>query len=63
MALCNLKAAIIEQFVQNTKGQIISEQNCDVLNFPKMQRNIARISALATKMGQVRKIKAHYHAN
>ena len=45
------------------KGQIISEQNCGVLNFPKMQRNIARISALATKMVQIRKIKAHYHAN
>jgi hypothetical protein len=46
-----------------TKGQIISEQKCGVLNFPKMQRNIARISALATKMGQIRKIEAHYHAN
>ena len=46
-----------------SKGQIISEQNCGVLNFPKMQRNIARISALATKMGQIRKIKAYYHAN
>ena len=42
------------------KGQIISEQNCGVLNFPKMQRNIARISALATKMVQIRKIKGHY---
>jgi hypothetical protein len=46
----------------STKGQIISEQNCGVLNFPKMQRNIAWISALATKMGK-KKIKAHYHAN
>ena len=26
-----------------------------------MQRNIARISALASKMGQVKKTKAHYH--
>jgi hypothetical protein len=46
-----------------TKGQIISEQNWGVSNFPKMQRNIARISALVTKMGQLRKIKAHYYAN
>ena len=45
------------------KGQIISEQNCGVLNIPKIQRNNARISALATKMGHIRKIKAHYHAN
>ena len=40
------------------KGQIISEQNCGVLSFPKMRQNIAMISALATKMGQIRKIKA-----
>ena len=37
------------------KGQIISEQNCGVLNFPKMQRIIARISALGSKMGQNKK--------
>ena len=30
------------------------------LNFPKMQQNIARISALASKMGQIKKIKALY---
>ena len=40
------------------KGQ---NKNCGVLNFPKMQRNIARISALAFKMGQVKKIKAFYY--
>jgi hypothetical protein len=45
------------------KGQVTSEQNCGVLNSPKLQRDIARISALATKMGQIRKIKAQYHAN
>ena len=45
-----------------SKGQIISEQNCGVLNFPKKQL-IVRISALATKMGQIRKKNAHYHAN
>ena len=38
------------------KGQIISEQKCDVLNFPKIHQNIARISALASKMGQIKKI-------
>ena len=45
------------------KGQLISEQIYAVLNFPKMQRNIARISALASKMGQIKKVKAHYHPN
>ena len=40
----------ISQF--NSKGQLISQQIYAVLNFPKMQRNIARISALASKMGQ-----------
>ena len=49
--------------IANNKGQIISEQNCGVLNFPKMKQNIAMISALATKMGQIRKIKAHFHAD
>ena len=51
----------ISQF--NSKGQLISEQIYAVLNFPKMQRNIARISALASKMGQIKKVKAHYHPN
>ena len=39
------------------KGQLISVQIYAVLNFPKMQRNIARVSALATKMGQIKKSK------
>jgi hypothetical protein len=42
-----------------SKGQLISEQICGVLNFPKMQQNIARISTLASKMGQIKKVKAH----
>jgi len=42
----------------SAKGHLISEQIYAVLNFPKMQRNIARISALASKMGQIKKIKA-----
>ena len=46
-----------------TKGQLISGHICGVLNFQKMQRNIARISALVSKMGQIKKVKAHYHPN
>ena len=45
------------------KGQLISEQIYAVLNFPKMQLNITRISALASKMGQIKKVKSHYHPN
>jgi hypothetical protein len=45
----------------HAKGQLISEQNYAFLNFPKMQRKIARISALASKMGQIKKIKANFH--
>ena len=38
------------------KGQIISEQICGVLKvFQKKQRNIARISALVSKMGEIKK--------
>ena len=47
--------------IPSAKGQLISEQIDAVLNFPKMQRNIARISALACKMGQIKKIKALYY--
>ena len=45
------------------KGQLISEQIYAVLNFQKMPRNIARISALASKMSQIKKVKAYYHPN
>ena len=45
------------------KDQIISEQICSVLNFPKKQRNIARISSLASKMGQIKKVNEHLHPN
>ena len=44
-----------------SKGQLTSEKIHAVLIFPKMQQNIARISALASKMGQIKKIKIHYH--
>ena len=39
---------------RRTKGQIISEQICGVLNFTKKHRIIARISALASKMDQIK---------
>ena len=45
----------------SSKGHLISEHT--VLNSPKMQRNITRISALAYKLGQIIKVKAHYHPN
>ena len=48
---------------KTTKGQSISEQIYGVLNFPKMQQNIARISALTSKMGQIKKVNPHYHPN
>ena len=44
-----------------SKGQIISEQICGVLDFPNVQQNNARISALASKTGQIAKIKALYY--
>jgi hypothetical protein len=40
------------------KGQLISEQI-----FQKCNDIIARISALASKVGQIKKVKAHYHPN
>ena len=52
-----------EKNVGFIKGQLISEQICSVLNFPKMQQYIARISALVSKMGQIVKLKAKYHPN
>ena len=45
------------------KGQLISLLTYAVLNFPKMHRNIANISALASKMGQIKKVNARYHPN
>ena len=47
--------------LNSNKGQIISEGNCGVLNFPKKQWNYLRISGLASKMGQIKKIKALYY--
>ena len=42
---------------EDVKFQLISEKIYAVLNFPKNHRNIARISALASKMGQIKKNK------
>ena len=56
--LCDITTTLIV-----AKGQLISEQIYAVLNFPKIQRNIDRISALASKMGQIKKAKACYHPN
>ena len=52
------------KFVVVAKGRIISEQNCFVfLILQKSNDIIVSISALGTKMGQIKKVKAHYHAN
>ena len=45
------------------KGQLISEYLFDMLNFPRKQRKIARISTLASKRGQIKKIKAIFIPN
>ena len=43
------------------KSQLISKQINAALNFPKMQQSITRISAQASKMFKIKKVKAHYH--
>ena len=43
------------------KGQIISERNCGVINFPKNNEVILRIFALASKMGKLKNMKAFYY--
>ena len=40
------------------KGHLISKCLFGALNFPKKQQNIARISDLASKGGQIKRIKA-----
>ena len=63
IVLSKKKSAFVNELGQTrTKGHLISEKN-SVLNFPKMQWYIARISALASKIGQIKKLKAHYHPN
>ena len=55
MGLEKYKMLLPKRFhlIVSTKGQLIQEQIYAVLNFPKMQRNIVRISALASKMGLI----------
>ena len=43
------------------KGQIISEQNCVSQIFQKSNEINVRISALASKMGQIKELKAIYY--
>ena len=50
----------ISKTESSAKGQLISEQIFAVLNFSKMQQNIAKISALACKMGQIKKMKGNF---
>ena len=45
------------------KGQLISEWNFGVFKSSKMWTFFWQISALASKMGQIKKITAHYWAN
>ena len=47
----------------NTKGQLISKGLVKVFICTKNERKYLCISALASKMGQIIKIMAHYHAN
>ena len=44
------------------KGQLISEWNFGVFKSSKMWTFFWQISALASKMGQIKKITAQYHA-
>ena len=57
--LCTRKKQLGKILLSPAKGQLISEQIYAVLNFPKMHRNIAKISALAHKMAQIKKVKRH----
>ena len=45
------------------KGQLISKANFEVFIWTKNERKYFCISALASKMGKIKKIMAHYHAN
>ena len=61
--LDQLKENYCKFFKKGLKGQIISEQICGVLKFSKKATNIARISALASKLGQIKKMKAIFYIN
>ena len=47
----------------DTKGQLNSEWLLDIFIWTKKERKYFCIPALASKMGQIIKIIAHYHAN
>ena len=53
----------ISQSRRRRKGQLISKGNFSVFNQTKNERKHFCISALASKMGQIIKIMAHYHPN
>ena len=48
---------------ESIKGQLISEWNFGVFKSSKKWTLFWQISALASKMGQIKKITAHYWAN
>ena len=60
--ILNLPLFFTKFYFESSKGQLISEKIDAVLNFPKIHR-IIRISALASNMGQIKKVNAHYHPN
>ena len=45
------------------KGQLISKANFEVFIWTQKRKKKFYIFALASKMGQIIKIMAHYHAN
>ena len=47
----------------DSKGQLISKANFEVFIWTKKRTKYFYISALASKIGQIIKIMAHYHAN
>ena len=56
--------AIVRRAIHSTKGQLISKAKFKVFIWTKNWTKIFFcISALASKMGQIKKIMAHYHAN
>ena len=61
--LCKLGKQILQLVNQATKGQLILERLWIALFESKYKHEHFCISALASEMGQIIKIMAHYHAN
>ena len=62
----NLTQRFWQLFLKNpilAKGQVISERNFGLLNFPKNKKRFVRISVLGSKMGGIKKMKALYYIN